>query len=1108
MRKAFQDSHKELPSPERTETIPKSKKVRFKDAYPEADIALIGGAGFQRHLKDKRSETFITSLSEIEKALEDKRQAEDIEEREIKDQLPERYHQFADVFSKIQSDELPQRKEYDHRIELEREVELGYCPLYRMTAEELEAAKEYILENLDKGFIVPSNAPFASPILMAKKPGGGLRFCVDYRKLNALTRKDRYPLPLIDEVFERISKAKIFTKLDIRQGFHRIRMHKDSSDLTTFRCRYGTFKYEVMPFGLTNGPATFQRLINDIFLDCLDKFLIAFIDDLLIYSDNELEHEIHVRTVLQRLRDAGLQASIKKCEFHVTTTKYLGFIITPEGIKVDPEKVEAVLTWKVPTTVRGVQSFLGFCNFYRKFIAEYSRIALPLHRLTRSNVPFVWTGKCQTAFKKLKLALISAPVLVHYDPNRLTRVETDASDGVVAAVLSQLCDDGEWHPVAYYSSSMSPAEHNYDIHDKEMLAIIKALREWRPELIGLRQSERFEVLSDHRALEYFMTTKALSAQQVRWYELLQEFYFILKYRPGRANVLADTLTRRRDEGARNLNHRSLTLLPSEVLDERITTELAIAELQGATKASNIVARVLDANKVFASSTEAQEWVVKRNSEWHVEDSRLLFKDRLYVPDDGDLRARLLDEIHRAPSTAHPGRDKTKALVKERFYWESWSNDVVRYVDNCKTCSRTTTWRDRTPGLLQPLPIPERPWQHLSMDFMEFPMDRYGFDIVFVTVDRLSKRPVSMPCKKKTATAMEMARLWIRYVFPWTGLPDSIVSDRGGQFVSEFWNEVCRILQIKVKLSTARHAQTDGQTEIANQYLQQRLRPYVNFAMDDWSEYLPVIDFAASALPQASVKMSPFMIEKGYQPRMSFDWKEPAPPKGLTLNEKEARVWTQRIQDIWSFAKENMKTAQERQSAQANKKRRPVNFQVGDHVYVTNEGWDTGRPGRKLGHQQEGPFLITRQVGHAFELELPEGVKVHPIFSPEKLRRASSTEPLRGQLEDKGPELEINGHSEWEIEKVLASRIMWRKLRYRVSWLGRDPDPKWYPAGYLKNAPLALKAFHDANPDSPGPPVRLQEWLQAADEDRFVEDQVDDDVPVTDARGQASGRRGG
>ena len=522
------------------------------------------------------------------------------------------------------------------------------------------------------------------------------------------------------------------------------------------------------------------------------------------------------------------------------------------------------------------------------------------------------------------------------------------------------------------------------------------------------------------------------------------------------------------------------MLPREVLDDQIVADLAFMDLSGAVTDNIVIDRVLGANERFGATEEARERVNQKDSEWHIEEGRLLFQGRLYVPDETDLHARLLDEIHRPPWTAHPGRDKMKKLFRERFYWESWSRDIDSYVDNCKTCKGTVTWRDRTPGLLQPLPIPERPWQHLSIDFMEFPKDRYGYDTVFVTVDRLSKRPVSVPCYKKTAIAKEMPRLWIRYVFPWTGLPDSIVSDRGGQFVSESWNEVCRILRIKLKLSTARHAQTDGQTEIANQYLQLRLRPYINYTMDDWSEYLPIMDFAASALPQASVRMSQFMIEKGYQPRMSFDWMPPAPPRRLTLNEKDAQAWTKRIQEVWEFARENMKKAQDRQAKQANKRRRPANFSVGHMVYVTNEGWDTGRPSRKLGHQQEGPFRVIRKVGHAFELDLPKGLKVHPIFSPEKLRLAAATEPLTGQLEDEGPELQINVHSEWEIDQVLASRIMWRKLRYRVSWLGRDPDPKWYPAGYLKNAQLALKAFHDANPEAPGPPRRLHEWLEAAE----------------------------
>ena len=251
-----------------------------------------------------------------------------------------------------------------------------------------------------------------------------------------MTRKDRYPLPLIDEVLARVSKAKIYTKLDIRQAFHRIRMHPDSEEMTTFRTRYGSYKCKVLPFGLTNGPATYQRYMNDVLFEYLDDFCTAYLDDILIYSENELEHEEHVKKVLEKLRKAGLQADIKKSEFHVTRTKYLGFILSTQGVEVDPTKTEVIRQWKVPSTVPGIQSFLGFCNFYRRFIREYGRVARPLNLLTRKDTPFQWTEDCQKAFNKLKDALTSTPVLRHYQLEKETKVKTDALNSVVARVLS------------------------------------------------------------------------------------------------------------------------------------------------------------------------------------------------------------------------------------------------------------------------------------------------------------------------------------------------------------------------------------------------------------------------------------------------------------------------------------------------------------------------------------------------------------------------------------------------------------------------------------------------------------------------------------------------
>ncbi|KAL3708702.1 hypothetical protein TMatcc_006686 [Talaromyces marneffei ATCC 18224] len=1014
---------------------------------------MIGGCGFMRLVKQQKNKTFFTSLHEIDKIIEDESKTKDeLELDEIWEKLPFPYlKEFADVFSKRESDKLPISQPYDHKIELEKPNELSYHPLYKMSLDELEAAREYIIDNLNKGFIEPSNAPFASPIIMAEKPGGGLRFCVDYRKLNQLTKKDRYPLPLIDEVFERLNRARIFTKLDIRQGFHRIRMHPESEDLTTFRCRYGTYKYKVMPFGLTNGPATFQRLVNDLFMDCLDQFLIAFVDDLLIYSENEIEHEIHVKRVLERLREAGLQAAIHKCEFHVTRTKFLGFILTPEGIEVDQEKIKAIKEWQVPTTVFGVRSFLGFCGFYRKFIQGYSRIVKPLNYLTRQDVSFKWTGECREAFEKLKKYLASAPILYHYRPELPCRLETDASDGVVAAVFSQLQDDGQWHPVAYYSRTMNSAEFNYDIHDKEMLAIVDALKEWRAELIGLQREERFEILSDHLALQYFMTTKKLTSRQARWCELLNQYYFIIKHRPGKENTLADALTRKESPQVDRKGQREQLMLPSaclgpsEVRDTLGTTaeedtELTDSEDGGVElslmePATSILTRVISANMTSSQCEEYRELAQNGNENWSMEGTLLQFKGRIYVPDEGDLRARLLDEIHRQPSTAHPGKNKMKIL-------------------------RTNTRRDLPPGLLQPLPIPARPWQHISMDFMTYPPDKAGYDTVFVVVDRLSKTPISTPCHKNV-DARELARLWIKYVYPRTGLPDSIVSDRGPQFVSEFWGEVCRILSIKVVLLTAAYAQTDRQTEIANQYLSQRLRPYVNHHQDDWSEWISIIDFAAAALPQDSTGLSPFMVEKGFQPRMSFDWKEPESPARLTINERQAREWMKRLQSVWDFARSNIKRAQQRQKV------------------------------KKLDHQAAGPFQIVSKVGHAYKLKLDDGINVHPVFAPEKLRRASSSELLTGQIQDKAPPIEVNGEQEWEVDEILDSKLRWRKLFYRVRWTGHDPDPKWYLASNFKNASRRLKAFHDRYPEKPGPPVNLQRWLDAESRDEFVGDDSKD-----------------
>src|SRR5208282_3751563 len=863
--------------------------IQWPSKLPAVNICLIGPVGFQRNQASPGAIIFITSLCEIDQLIQEKQETlpdPELTDEELVDRkLPAQYKDFQGVFSKAASNRLPPHRPYDHKIELEqsKDLDLAFSPLRQQTAEELLATKKYIVENLGNGFIEPSQAPFAAPILFVRKADGSLRLCIDFRKLNNLTKKDRYPLPLLDETLARMGNARIFTKLDIRQAFHRIHMHPDSEDLTTFRTRYGTYKCKVMPFGLTNGPATWQRFMNDTLFDHLDDFCTAYLDDIMIYSKNEQEHEEHVQKVLDRLRSAGLQADIRKSEFHVTRTKYLGFIISTDGIEADPEKTAVISQWQPPRTVRGIQSFLGFCNFYRRFIQGYSQIARPLNRLVRKDQPFNFDKNCWDAFETLKERLISAPVLIHYDRDLPIQLETDASDGVVAGVLSQYKDD-RWHPVAYYSRTMIAAELNYPIHDKELLAIIACFVHWRVELVGTPQAIR--VISDHQALEYFMSTKALTARQARWADTLSQHSFQIQYQPGTPKR-ADALTRREQDidglALEKVSLRTQTLLKSENLDPRIVSELPeasrISSVETPDRDFDLIDSLLQANRTNEALQEYRDkaQLPDQGNDWTLENGLLTYQDRLVVPEETNLRTRLIKEVHAQRATAHPGRTKTTKILCDRYYWPGMTKDIAQFVRNCDDCRRASIPRDKTPGLLKPLPIPERPWQHISMDFHEMPLDRNGYNMVLVLVDCFGKRPLTFPCRK-TITAKELAQLYIDVPYRIYGPPVTIVSDRGPQFISAFWKEFTGILGIKLKLSTAYHPQTDGQTEIVNQYLDQRLRPFVNYFQDNWSELLPIMDYAGATLPHSSTGFAPIQLEMGYLPRTSFDWDQPKDPQ--------------------------------------------------------------------------------------------------------------------------------------------------------------------------------------------------------------------------------------
>jgi hypothetical protein len=443
--------------------------------------------------------------------------------------------EFPDVFP----DELPGLPP-NREIEFEIELVLGTAPIsrrpYRMPPDELAELKKQLEELSKKGFIRPSKSEWGCPALFVKKKKEGtLRMCVDYRPLNAVTIKNKYSLPHIDILFDQLSKAKVFSKIDLRSGYHQIKIRPQDIPKTAFSTRYGLYEYLVMSFGLTNAPAYFMFLMNTVFMPELDKVVVVFIDDILVYSENEKDHEEHLRTILTRLRDHQLYAKFSKCEFWLKEVPFLGHILSENGVSVDPSKVQEVMNWKAPTTVPEIRSFLGLAGYYRRFIPDFSKIAKPMTSLLQKDHKFVWTEECEAAFHTLRKLLTTAPVLAQPDIEKPFDVFCDASKTGLGCVLMQ-----ERRVIAYASRQLRKHEVNYPTHDLELAAVVHALKIWRHYLLG----NVCNIFTDHKSLKYIFTQPELNMRQRRWLELIKDYNLNVQYHPGKANVVADALSRK------------------------------------------------------------------------------------------------------------------------------------------------------------------------------------------------------------------------------------------------------------------------------------------------------------------------------------------------------------------------------------------------------------------------------------------------------------------------------------------------------------------------------------------------------------------------------------
>jgi hypothetical protein len=1049
--------------------FPKREKVSIEDAEE-----------FDHTMRSPSSDVYVCSVNSVGQVVPKMVQ---------NGQIPEVYREYAHLGSEDGARALPDHGEQDLAIDITPGATPPYQPLYGLSATELEILRKYLADYLQRGWIRRSRSPAGAPILFAKKKDGSLRLCVDYRGLNKITVKNRHPLPLITESLERLAEARFYTKLDVREAYHRIRIKEGDEWKTAFRTRYGHFEYTVMPFGLTNAPAQFQAYINKALIGLIDVTCIVYLDDILVFSKTEEEHVDHVKEVLGRLKESRLYVRLDKCEWHTSRTEYLGYIVSPEGLTIDPERVKTIQEWPTPATVRDIRVFIGFMSYYRRFVAGFSKLALPLTKLTQKepnsarggqamrreeSQPLKLNDEARNAFQKLKDSFLEIPILAHFESVRQTRTEVDASGGAISGILSQLVEregrSPQWRPIDFYSRKLIQAEYNYDTHDQELLAIVRSLQHWRRYLDGIF----FEVLTDHQNLKWFMDTKVLSHRQVRAYLVLSQFNFVITHRPGATNP-ADGPSRRPDymKEAQKLpqKHNEAFVEPLQKMLQRtasnakLVAAMTLRSRNGGREAlktaNQPIARDYTSNDTLESEDDPVEhWSSSEESENDEEgqnepEPATVKRKRLITLTQPEDKVQVIRECHNDPMAGHFGTRKTLEKVQRRYTWKNVAKEVADYCHDCLICRRSSAARHKPYGLLQPIPPPSKAWEEVTMDFItELPPSRLGghvYDSILVVVCRLTKMAHYIPARADW-DGQDLAQAWIREIIRLHGSPARIISDRGPLMKANAWDTFTYYLNSRRVLTSAYHPQTDGQTERQNQTLEQYLRCYCTLEQDDWALWISIAEFAYNDSMHATTKTTPFQACQGMNPR-GTDWPIVARDGKEAPLAKELAT---RVVSLQKTCKENIERANEYQRNHANKKRLEANFKVGDRVLVSSKNIRTVRPKKKLDWKYLGPGSILARIGpSAYRVDLPGAKGVHPVFHASLLEpyRERSTLPT---TQDPIQEPLVQGSEDsYDVEEVRDRRQ--RKdgqWEYLIKWEGYpDSENTWEIATNLSQETL-------------------------------------------------------
>ncbi|MCW5672650.1 MAG: DDE-type integrase/transposase/recombinase [Hydrogenophaga sp.] len=962
---------------------------------------------------------------------------------------------------------------------------------YRSSPKEDTISKEHITAMLEANVIQPSTSPWSAPVVMVPKKGSTeLRFCIDYRALNAVTRQDAYPMPRIEDTLDKLGKATIFSTLDLASGYWQIPIREEDKQKTAFSTKHGLFEFNVMPFGITNGPSTFQRNMDVILAGLTTICCLVYIDDIIVYSQDFKQHLKDLQKVFNRVKQANMFIKASKCNFCRTELPFLGHIVSKDGIKMDPEKVKVLTQLQTPRNVAELRRFLGLASYYRKFIHEFAHITAPLSKLTSSKNAWDWTAEQQQAFQTIIQKLSTAPILAYPDFEKPFSLSTDASNVAIGGVLSQLDDNGRERVIAYGSRILNDAERAYSTSKKESLAVVTFAKLWRPYLHG----SKFTIHTDHSALSWLARSKDTNGMMARWALRMEEFQpFEIKYRPGKQNTNADFCSRppvlnlpeiEREKMPSNKEKLATTTTKSEennaviaisnvsiVTEDKISS--VIKQMAAAQREDDQLKPIVDFlegkmdtsnkseyGKVAAIAAQMEIFNGVLYHLWWPQNKRAprdTTRRQIVVPKS--MKQEILQLHHDSLLGGHFGRARTYERLRERFWWPTMIKDTYHWTDSCQKCQESKNRRESTIGKLKPFPA-SRLWERIAVDLITpLPRTPRGNSAILVFSEAFSKYKWAIPVPNLEATTI--ANAYIKEIVCKMGAPKYLLSDRGTQFLSDVLAQVNKYLGTTKLNTTSYHPQTDGEVERFNSTLQQQLKRHVDQSHENWDLYLDMITFAYNATPHPTTGDTPAFLALG---------RDICSPVERELEDDEmsnaAETVQQRRSDILGpiqlahqIVAENLREQAAKMQTSYDKKVADIKFEPGELVMLFTPPKTEPGKSAKLSRCWSGPFRV---LNPTTEKHNPLNAEIVNIRDPNNKQRVHINRLKKyiiSDIYDPTDNSDVQP-DHYEIEDILEKQVTSDgETKYLVKWKDFTKGHNIWVNESDLNAPEILNRFN-------------------------------------------------